>query len=786
MYANTVMPCRRPLAARPRGWRLPLLFALASLCAALAPAALGGQFAAPPPAGSIPIVRKVAGPLSARLAALAQADRTSANRAATLHALSLPERGPGSLLADAAGDPLVYIRLARADARSRAALSAAGARIIHASERYGMVTALVAPRRLAAVAAVPGVASMQEAFAPMARPPAQASARPGVALAAQQMSPACPAGSIVSEGDTQLRAARARERFGVDGSGVTVGVLSGSYDVETATQVNAADDIAAGDLPGAGNPCGYTTPVQVLAESRVGFGRDEGRAMLQIVHDMAPGAALAFATASDGLYAFADNIRSLRSAGRADIIVDDYYYPEEPFFQDGPVNVAIRDVVQDGAIYATSGGNIHVADSSGRAIGSYEAPAYRPSACPTLKEAGGNPVIPGVDCHDFDPGDGVNPRIGMTLPAGGLIVLNFQWSEPWFGVATDLDIFLVDEQNTVLGQSINGLGPSPFELIGYSNSTDAPQQLYLIAGRTSGATPRLKFVVGSAALAAPPISRLEYADLRSIDQFGPTLTDHALSVDAITVGAVPYDDAHRTASFSSHGPATVYWAPVESIRAAAPLPEPSVRAKPDIIATTGGRTTFYGRTRLGGPRCNPAEPASAECRFFGTSAAAPHAAGVLALVKQRAYQRDIALDQGQARQLLAQSAQWMRGLQDERGAGLIDAAGAVAAVAELPARVAATPGQFHMPELYGLTENQARETLLRLGVPAAQIVSDYQDRAKLGDLFERVAPFHVVSSLPHSGESVNPGATVVLGVRAPEALSVQGMGDTRSGGGSYR
>jgi hypothetical protein len=94
----------------------------------------------------------------------------------------------------------------------------------------------------------------------------------------------------------------------------------------------------------------------------------------------------------------------------------------------------------------------------------------------------------------------------------------------------------------------------------------------------------------------------------------------------------------------------------------------------------------------------------------------------------------------------------------------------VAAVAELPARVAAAPAQFQMPELFDLTEMQARETLLRLGVPAERIVSDYQDRGKLGDLFERVAPFHVVSSLPHSGEIVNPGATVVLGVRAPEPL----------------
>jgi subtilisin family serine protease len=770
MYATAVIPRHRPLAARPTGWWLLLLFAMASLCAASVPAVFGVQFAAPPRAASIPIVRKAVGPLSARLAALAEAGGMSANQAATMRALSLPEHGPGSLLADAAGDPLVYIRLAQVDARSRSALSAAGARIIHASARYGMITALVAPRQLAAVAAVPGVVSMHEALAPMVQPPVGSSARPAVALAAPKPSPACPAGSVVSEGDTQLRAARARERFGVDGSGVTVGVLSGSYDVETATQLNAADDIAAGDLPGTGNPCGYTTPVQVLAESRVGVGRDEGRAMLQIVHDMAPRAALAFATASDGLYAFADNIRRLRGAGRADIIVDDYYYPEEPFFQDGPINVAIRDVVQDGAIYVTAGGNINVTDSSGRPIGSYEAPAYRPSACPTLKDAGGNAVIPGVDCHDFDAGDDVNPRIGMTLPAGGLIVLNFQWSESWFGVATDLDIFLVDEQNNLLAQSINGLGPSPFELLGYSNATDAPQKLYLIVGRTSGATPRLKFVIGSAALAAPPISWLEYADMRSIDTFGPTTTDHALSADAITVGAAPYNDAHRTAPFSSHGPATVYWAPVESIRAAPPLPEPSVRAKPDVIATTGARTTFYGRIMLGGPRCNPSESADAVCRFFGTSAAAPHAAGVLALVKQQAYQRDVALDQGQARQLLAQSAQWMRGLQDVRGAGLIDAVGAVAAVAQLPMRVAAMPAQFQMPELFDLTEMQAREILLRLGVPAERIVSDYQDRGKLGDLFERVAPFHVVSSLPHSGEIVNPGATVVLGVRAPEPL----------------
>src|SRR5262249_59705081 len=184
------------------------------------------------------------------------------------------------------------------------------------------------------------------------------------------------------------------------------------------------------------------------------------------------------------------------------------------------------------------------------------------------------------------------------------------------------------------------------------------------------------------------------------------------SAEAITVGAALYSDAHRTAPFSSHGPATVYWAPVESIRAAPTLAEPSVRPKPDIIATTGARTTFYGRTALGGPRCNPSDPASAVCRFFGTSAAAPHVAGVLALVKQRAYQPDIALDQGQARQLLAQTAQWMRGTQDQRGAGLIDAAGAVAAVGGLPARAPPAPAAVGMPGPVGLAQKAGRGSLV--------------------------------------------------------------------------
>ncbi|MES1262770.1 MAG: peptidase S53, partial [Peristeroidobacter soli] len=130
---------------------------------------------------------------------------------------------------------------------------------------------------------------------------------------------------------------------GVDGSGITVGVMSDSYDTNTAPN-SAALDIASGDLPGVGNPLGNTEPVTVLEDFPARS--DEGRAMLQIVHDIAPKAKLGFATANTGQLGFANNIRALagdptapnyRAGFKADVIVDDIIYLDEPFFQDGVI-----------------------------------------------------------------------------------------------------------------------------------------------------------------------------------------------------------------------------------------------------------------------------------------------------------------------------------------------------------------------------------------------------------------------------------------------------------------
>ena len=105
-------------------------------------------------------------------------------------------------------------------------------------------------------------------------------------------------GSVTSQGDEALEADDARMIFGVDGSGVTVGVLSDSFDNFDGTPLtDYAADVASGDLPAG---------VTLLDDSVTGT--DEGRAMAQLISDLAPGAQLSFHTAFGGLAGFAQGL----------------------------------------------------------------------------------------------------------------------------------------------------------------------------------------------------------------------------------------------------------------------------------------------------------------------------------------------------------------------------------------------------------------------------------------------------------------------------------------------
>ncbi len=93
----------------------------------------------------------------------------------------------------------------------------------------------------------------------------------------------------------------------LDGSGVRVGVLSDSYNCEPGPFLPGAptstvdEDQTNGELPAD----------VVVADNGACPGTDEGRAIMQIVHDIAPGAGLAFHTAFNGRFDFACGILEL-------------------------------------------------------------------------------------------------------------------------------------------------------------------------------------------------------------------------------------------------------------------------------------------------------------------------------------------------------------------------------------------------------------------------------------------------------------------------------------------
>lgn len=571
--------------------------------------------------------------------------KPAAERAAILDVVA---SGPGSLV-QRQGGVLVAARFAPDTALGLDGLRAAGARIVSFSRQRQTVTLAVAPERLAAIAAVPGVRAVWQVREPI--------------LHAEGP---CEGGAVVSEGLEQLRVDDAREAFELRGRGITIGVLSDSFDTATAAATDAAEDVASGDLPGPAGTCAeQQLPVDVLDEGPAGGG-DEGRAMLQIIHDLAPKAELAFATAFESEEGFAENIERLarpvsEGGAGADVIVDDVSWFEEPFFQDGPVAVAIDRVTEEGKTYLSATGNDNVFDSGGNEISSWEAPSFRDSgACPVAVAAlsGFN----GTHCMDFNPTAGTDNTFGITVEAGETLTVDLQWAESWNGVLTDLDAFVLSGGSIVASSYEDNAGPAgtqrPVEILQWENTAATSKTVQLVINRFSGLSPRLKFIFLQGG-----VSAIEYPEPGGEDAVGPSIFGHAGAPSAISVAAVPFNNSNVIEPYSSRGPVRHYFGPVEGVLPAAPLITPELIPKPDLAATDCGATTFFAFLSAG------------TWRFCGTSAAAPHAAAVAGLVRQA----KPLLSEQQVRDSLTASAVPVGAFPAEAaGAGLVDAFEAIA------------------------------------------------------------------------------------------------------------
>ncbi|HEV8341178.1 MAG TPA: DUF4214 domain-containing protein, partial [Candidatus Binatia bacterium] len=412
-------------------------------------------------------------------------------------------------------------------------------------------------------------------------------------------------GNVTSQGDQAMRSDVARTMFGIDGSGITVGVLSDSFDCLG----GAAADVASGDL----------SPVNVISEISSCIGAtDEGRAMLQIVHDVAPGANLSFATAFNGMASFAANIGALAAAG-AKVIVDDVIYFAEPMFQDGIIAQAVDNVVAGGAAYFSSAGN--------QDRQSYQS-AFRPGdlfAEGALPSAPGAPPFLGGTAHNFNSSGGNDHFQSITIPGLTTVVFILQWDSPFFSVSgspgsqNDLDIYLLDASasQVLVGSAFNNVGGDAVEILGVRNNGTASATVNLMIVKHSGADPGLiKYI-----RLGPATVTVNEFDTQSSTVFG-----HANAVGAEAVGAARYSSTPEFGAsppglepFSSSGATPILFDlagnPVSDLRA----------GKPEIVAPDGVDTTFFGSSDSEG---------NGFPNFFGTSAAAPHAAAVAALLLQ--------------------------------------------------------------------------------------------------------------------------------------------------------
>ncbi len=503
--------------------------------------------------------------------------------------------------------------------------------------------------------------------------------------------------SIPVDADGPLRSAEARRTFDVDGTGITVGVISSSFATAGAPASTAGEDVEKGLLPGPGNPCGRVDPVEVLVEGPAGA-PDEGRAMLQNIHGIAPGARLLFAAAGTGQFTMADSIRKLADAG-ADVIVDDDTPFSEPFFQDGPLAAAVAEVHARGIVYLASAGNYTQTGSEGTPIagkqfGSWATTSFRGAPCPAAVNA---PA--GADCLDFDPGPGVDTTQTFTLGGGGSPILVFGTSQPMPVDRPAIAPVMLDASGTLSTSFVSQpLGDESSNILGVDLSAAAGQSSLVIVRTDPSFTGAVKYFFKQ----APDVTDVEYVDSVGADVVGPVTFGHSTAPDAISVGAAAWTSPTVPQGFSSIGPAKLLYAPWTGGAPAEPLAEPETRHGPDVLAVDDVQTSFF----------TPA--ADGLFRFFGTSSAAPSAAAVVALGLQRSPLSTPA----DVRAALTGSAQPVSSPYpgvaeaDVTGAGLIDAVGFVdALVGEPPAPVtpavlaatgASAPGQLAVAVLLAL------------------------------------------------------------------------------------
>jgi hypothetical protein len=422
----------------------------------------------------------------------------------------------------------------------------------------------VHPRRAVPEAASNSPVRLRESSGPVARPAAS------------------PAGGIDRNGVTIMRADQFVSQTGVNGAGAKVGVQSAGISSLQTIQ-------ARGELPG----------VQAVkpsdgANSQTG---DEGTALLEEVHAVAPGAGLAYC-GPNTFVEYTSCLSQLIAAG-ATILVDDLIFPQQDLLSsDSPAVQAIGQLLAQNPAVAlfTAQGNYN---------GSYWEGNYSPVALSSLG-------LPPLTC----PSNGItqtdyyvarfdgDPSQLLTVTQSSRIPVALAWADPPGHNASKFAVYWVDGSDATKSGCLSTGSATDTQVAAGEGLAAGSYSLYIATPDASPSGKFLKLWVGGDGLTS-----------LSKPTTGSIVTPQAFASGAVTVGAVNGSDGvgNNIELFSSLGPIAIAFP--EAMRIQAP-----VLVAPDGINVDADGTYFAGNLFPDG-------------NFYGTSASAPNAAAVAALIR---------------------------------------------------------------------------------------------------------------------------------------------------------
>ncbi len=649
------------------------------------------------PTAPVPAVAAKLSPQIAHIAATVGTSEGHTLQTRALAAQQLPY-GPSPLAArfNSNGQVQVYLHYdAQQGAPAPATLQALGATRILTSPELGVVQAWVPASALYRIAALPQVARVTiPRYAVPARNLAPIGARPRE-------------GSVDTQGDQLLGAAQFRTATGLDGSGISVGIISdGVGTISGSTSSDITQDQSTGDLP--------TSPAPYVNTAVNGGGSgNEGTAMMEIVYDMAPGAGLGFCgPATDADFITCLNDFAAGNGGFSPtIIADDLGFPGVAMFSNGRFATAVQN-------FAIAHPNIQLLTAAGNDAQQFWSGTWNPMTIST-------PISPSptsttnqytyTQAQNFGTAGNPLPYMSFPVAAGDTVTYVVEWDDTWplsssaANDPNDYDVFLTDTSGNILACSmginagpvststatpspsycdlgsspgtLTSPGPQPVQGNQYTNNGSSTQQLQLhiyMRNGTPGANLKVLVFANNHSFQLIPNNPVGSIYGQSALPAPYELTTTAVPASNSACTLSPTTALQTIEPYASQGPVF--------------LSQPSTgnvtQQKPDFTAVDGVNVTGVG----GFGQNNNTTPPSAT--FCGTSATSEATGAVLALLKSAFPSSTLsssAMLQAGAQALTSSASNGSGNPNGVYGYGLVNAYNSAAAIAPKPLATISAP-----------------------------------------------------------------------------------------------